>query len=115
MRHRTTLLAGSIDIGEVGIRAVGLLWLLAGLSFAVSSLGVILRAPWSLPLTAIVTVGSVLLCVAGWPDSWIGVFVNSEQPYEIGSHLTSIAVCTLPLVEFPQAIQVSLPVCKSRG
>jgi hypothetical protein len=45
MPHRTTLLAGSVDIGELGIPAVGLLWLLAGLSFAVSSLGVILRAP----------------------------------------------------------------------
>ena len=74
--HRTALLAGSIDIGELGIRVVGLLWLLEGLSFAVSSLGVILRAPWSLPLTAVVMVGSVLLCVAGLPDSWIGVFVN---------------------------------------
>ena len=31
------------------------------------------------------------------------------------SYFTSLAVCTLPLVEFPQAIQVSLPVCKSRG
>jgi hypothetical protein len=30
------------------------------------------------------------------------------------SYFTSLAVCTLPLVEFPQAIQVSLPACKSQ-
>jgi hypothetical protein len=76
MPYRTTLFAGSIDIGDRGIRAVGVLWLIAALAFAVCGLGVILRAPWSLPLTAIVAVCSVLLCVAGWPDSRIGVFVN---------------------------------------
>jgi len=76
MPHRTTLFAGCLDIGERGIRAGGLLWLIAAVAFAASGLGVILRAPWSLPFTAIVVGCSVLLCVAGWPDSRIGVFVN---------------------------------------
>jgi hypothetical protein len=36
----------------------------------------ILRAPWPLPLTAIMVVCSVILCFVDWPDSQIGVFVN---------------------------------------
>ena len=76
MPYHTTLLAGSLDIGERGIRAVGVLWLIAAVAFAVCGVGVILRAPWSHPLAAMVVVFSILLCVAGWPDSRIGVFVN---------------------------------------
>ena len=72
MPYRTTLFVGSIDSGERGIRAVGVLWLIAAVAFAVSGLGVILRAPWSVPLTAIAVVCSVVLCVAGGPDSRIG-------------------------------------------
>lgn len=74
--YRTTLLAGRIEVGVAGIRAMGLTWLLAAVAFFVVAVGLILGAPWSVP-AALVTLGaSTALSVAGWPDSRIGILVN---------------------------------------
>ena len=76
MPYKTTILSGSIDLGDVGIRVMGILWLIATLAFIVSGIGVLTRVPWWLPATMIVTVSSLFLCIIGWPDSRIGVFIN---------------------------------------
>ena len=41
MPYKTTLLADRVDVGDVGIRIVGVLWLLIGLAFAVLGVGLI--------------------------------------------------------------------------
>ena len=41
MPYKTTLLSGLLDVGDVGIRIVGILWLLAGLAFAIVGVGII--------------------------------------------------------------------------
>lgn len=74
--YRTTLLAGKIEVGDAGIRVVGLTWLLAALAFFVVAVGLILGAPWSVPAALLTLGASVVLSVAGWPDSRIGVLVN---------------------------------------
>jgi hypothetical protein len=76
MPYRTTILANTVNVGDAGIRVVGALWLVAALTFAASSIGVLARTSWWLPVTLIVAGSSLLLCVIGWPDSRIGVFVN---------------------------------------
>jgi hypothetical protein len=76
MPHKTTVLGGSINIGDVGIRVVGILWLAVALAFAVCGIGILARQPWSLMLTISVIIFSLILCVIGWPDSRIGIFVN---------------------------------------
>jgi hypothetical protein len=76
MPYRTTLLANTINVGDVGIRVVGVLWLIVALAFAGSSIGVLARASWWLPVTLIVAAFSFCLCMIGWPDSRIGVFIN---------------------------------------
>jgi hypothetical protein len=73
--YRTTLLGGAIDVGDAGARAVGILWLVAAAGFVLlGSAGI---AGWSVrsPLY-VALVLSLTLCVLGWPDARIGVWVN---------------------------------------
>jgi hypothetical protein len=43
---RTTLFAGTLDVGLIGIRAVGVGWLLVAIAFGFAALGVLLRSGW---------------------------------------------------------------------
>jgi len=74
--YKTTILAKSIDIGDLGIRVVGILWLVAALAFPVSAIAVLAQASWWLLSTSIVMAFSFLLCVLEWPEARIGAFVN---------------------------------------
>jgi len=76
MPYATAVLAGSVDIGHVGIRIVGIHWLATALAFAVCSIGILTRQAWWVPATAWASAFSLVLCVIGWPDARIGVFVN---------------------------------------
>jgi hypothetical protein len=67
--YKTTILAGRIDVGDGGIRAMGLLWLAGGLGFLVAALGLATQAPWSLRLTAVMLFVSLVLCAIGWPGT----------------------------------------------
>ena len=76
MTYKTTLFAGLINVGDVGIRVVGMLWLLAALALAVCGVGALARAPWWTSATLIAALFSLVLSIAGWPHSRIGVFAN---------------------------------------
>ena len=76
MPYKTTIFAKSVNVGELGIRIIGLLWLIAALAFGVSAIADLTRASWWLPVTGIATGFSFILCVVEWPDSRIGVLVN---------------------------------------
>lgn len=72
----TTLLAGRVDVGVTGIRAMGILWLLTGIVFAVAGIGV-WRSTEGWPLvTAGVAGFSLVMSVLGWPEARIGVALN---------------------------------------
>lgn len=74
--YRTTLLAGTIDVGDAGARAVGILWLLAALAFVL--IGSTLLAGWNVRVALFLALGfSLGLCVLGWPDARTGVVVNA--------------------------------------
>lgn len=74
--HLTTVVGGRFDVGESGIRVVGVLWVVAAVAFAVVAVGTALAAPWW-PRAAIpVALGSLALCVLGWPEAKIGVALN---------------------------------------
>lgn len=74
--YKTRLFGGGVDVGDTGIRAIGVLWLLVAVGFEVAAAAVAWHAPWWLgPTTALIVV-SLLLSVAGWPDSRIGIPVN---------------------------------------
>jgi hypothetical protein len=76
MSYKTTILAGNVNVGDLGIRVVGVLWLAAALAFAASSIGTVTRLPWWQPVTLITSVFSLLLCIVGWPDARFGLFIN---------------------------------------
>ena len=76
MPYKTTLMNGSLDIGDTGIRIVGIFWLIIALAFSLSSYLLITHNPIWLIFTLVITLVSFLFCILGWPDSKIGVFVN---------------------------------------
>lgn len=74
--YTTTLLGGRLDVGDVGIRALGIAWLLAALGFAGLAVAITLRWPGWLPAAAAVTAASLVLSALAWPEARVGVFVD---------------------------------------
>lgn len=74
--YKTTVLAGRLDLGDAGIRAVGVLWLLLAVAFSVAAAGAVMsRSSW-VPTAIGVAVASLVLSLVAWADSRIGVPVN---------------------------------------
>jgi hypothetical protein len=76
MAYSTTVLAGKLDVGDTGIRLVGLLWLAAAIGYVAAGVGLVGLAPWWLGLTLAVTVFSLALCILGWPDAQFGFYID---------------------------------------
>jgi hypothetical protein len=73
--YRTTILGGTVDIGDAGSRALGVVWLIAALGLML--LGSALLAGFNVRAWIFTLLGgSLALCVVGWPDARIGVVVN---------------------------------------
>lgn len=70
------LLGGVATLGDRGLKAYGIAWLLAGLAFAAVALGVVLSASWWVTAAWIVTSASLALCILGWPATRIGLFLD---------------------------------------
>ena len=73
---RTTILANSVDVGTVGVRLIGIGWLLGAVAFMALAVAAMLRVAWWQEATYVVLGFSLILCVLGWPRSWIGVASN---------------------------------------
>lgn len=74
--YKTTLLAGSVDIGDSGIRLMGIAWVAVAAAFAAAAIGLALRQPWWSP-AAWWTIGfSIAICVLNWPEARIGLAFN---------------------------------------
>ncbi len=76
MPYKTTVLAGKFDVGDVGIRVFGFLWLIAALAFLASSISVGLRLSWWQSAALVTSTFSLVLCIIGLPDTRFGLFVN---------------------------------------
>jgi len=74
--YRTTILGGMTDVGDAGARTLGVVWLLAAFAFVMLA-GAVL-AGWNVRLWtfAMITL-SIALCLAGWPETRIGLVVNA--------------------------------------
>lgn len=74
--HKTTLLAGRLELGEPDIRAFGLVWLIAAIAFAAAAGALILAQPhWSTVAVAAVAF-SLVISVLALPDARIGAWIN---------------------------------------
>jgi hypothetical protein len=63
--YETTLLAGAVDVGDVGIRVFGLLWSAAAVGFAASAVAVVAEWPrWRLLLGAVTGLSLLLTGLA---------------------------------------------------
>ena len=74
---RTRILAGTVDIGPMGIKAVGIGWLFVGVAFVALALAVVMHASWWQAAAYLTVLLSVMLCIAGWPDSRFGLVANA--------------------------------------
>jgi hypothetical protein len=74
--YRTTVLDGTADLGEIGVRVVGVIWLACAIGFIVAAVGIVRRTTWALPLTAILAIVSLVVCVVGLPETAMGIAVN---------------------------------------
>lgn len=87
MPYATTLLGGRLDVGDTGIRIVGLVWLALGLAFV--GAGVVTgldRSGWP-RLVLLVAGASLVWSVLGWPAARIGVAVNLGLLAVVGAGL----------------------------
>ena len=74
--YSTTVLAHRIDVGDTGIRVVGLLWLVATLGWVAAGFGLIFLVPWWQGLTIAVALFSSALCILGLPEAKYGLLIN---------------------------------------
>ena len=74
--YKTTILAGSVDLGDSGIRAVGLLWLGLAAAFIVVAVGAFGAFQWWPQAALAVAIVSLLLSATEWPEARLGVVLN---------------------------------------
>lgn len=74
--YKTTLLSGNLDVGDAGIRVVGLLWLLGAIGLVAAGAALFASHPLWRPLTLWVTLFSLVITILGWPDSRFGALIN---------------------------------------
>ena len=75
--YKTTIRADRVDVGVVGTRVMGALWLLAAVAFLTAAGAAVTQAGWMARLALCTVIGSMILCVLGWPDAWVGFWVNA--------------------------------------
>ncbi len=74
--YQTTLFSGQLDVGDIGIRIVGLLWLLGAIAFGVVGILALQERPNWPVFALIVSACSLVLCIIAWPEAQVGVWVN---------------------------------------
>ena len=74
--YKTTIFRNIIDVGDAGIRIIGIIWLLTAFAFFYSGITIILDLSYWKFLTIVITMFSLVLCVLGLPDSKIGILAN---------------------------------------
>ena len=72
--YSTLILNGTLDVGDLGIRVVGVLWLAAAIAFLVAAFVVWRRGPTR--TVAVLTAFSLAVCLVGLPASIIGVSID---------------------------------------
>lgn len=75
--YKTTLISGTIDVGDVGIRFIGLLWLATSIAFFVAAWGSFALLTWWKSFTLCLALFSLVLCVFGLPGAKIGIVANT--------------------------------------
>ena len=75
--YRTTVLNGTLEVGDVGARVIGLVWLGLTFGFLAAAFGVWCRTRWAVGLTVVLAVVSLLVCALGLPEAAAGVVIDA--------------------------------------
>ena len=76
LSDRTTVFGGVLDLGETGMKVFGLLWLALAVGFLTTG-GLLLTGSWAGVWVVRLAALSLVLCIVGWPDTHIGIAVNT--------------------------------------
>jgi hypothetical protein len=74
--YKTTVLGGQVDLGSTGIRALGLVWVVASLAFVIVAAGAVLQTEWWMTAALSVSVASLALTILELPAARIGLALN---------------------------------------
>ena len=75
--YRTTVLGGVLDLGPVGVRIVGLFWLIVSMAFVSVAVALQQHTSWWYREAFILCGISLVLCSLSWPESRPGVVANA--------------------------------------
>jgi hypothetical protein len=76
LAYTTELFGGLIDAGSVGIRIVGVIWLLGAAAFVAAALLLWQRSQRAMQALLGATLLSTLLCLARPREAWIGLVID---------------------------------------
>jgi hypothetical protein len=74
--YKTTVLGGRVDLGDTGIRTIGLLWLAVATAFLCASIATVLNASWWRPAAAASAMASLGLTFLELPQARLGTLIN---------------------------------------
>jgi hypothetical protein len=74
--YRTATGGGALDLGDAGVRLVGLVWLACAVGFVVAGIGIARRSTWGLPLAGGLAIVSLVVCLLGLPETVAGIAVD---------------------------------------
>ncbi len=74
--YKTTIYPDNINIGDSGVRLLGVIYLAVALSFGIIGYDLIAQPfLWGKYIWAVIVV-SLVLCITGWPDTKFGMVAN---------------------------------------
>ncbi len=74
--YSTKILGGALDVGDIGMRVLGLAWLIAVVAYAVVAFGMFVELDWWRSALIAVTAFSLVLTLLGWKDTVVGTAFN---------------------------------------
>jgi hypothetical protein len=77
MPYRTTIFGGAVDVGDSGVKATGLRWLVLSVLFVLAGAGTLMHATWWQPFVYAAVGLSTALCLVGWRDARLGLVANA--------------------------------------
>ena len=75
--YRTTVLDGALDVGSLGVRLIGVLWLTVALAFVGAAVGLLQHTTWWYREVLVLVAISLALCVLALPESRPGLVANA--------------------------------------
>ncbi|MDF2631278.1 MAG: transporter permease [Symbiobacteriaceae bacterium] len=74
--YKTTVAGGALDVGAVGMKIFGLLWLVAALGFVAALVGFFMGQGWWRMVMVGTSLLSTVLIALDWAPSFRGAYVN---------------------------------------